>query len=80
VRSALGFRGIHNYFGDFMRKWWKKFLKFCPRSKIVVKFGIFFFVYYLIVSRDCIQKIRPIREDLDAAVSSQKIIQISGQS
>jgi hypothetical protein len=32
------------------------------------------------ISRVQIQKIRPIREDLDAAVSSQKIIQISGQS
>jgi hypothetical protein len=31
----------------------------------------------LIIScRDHIQKIRPIREDLDAAVSSQKIIQM----
>jgi hypothetical protein len=39
-----------------------------------------FFSVQLIISRGQIQKIRPIREDLDAAVSSQKIIQISGQS
>jgi hypothetical protein len=31
-------------------------------------------------SKGYIQKIRPIRKDLDAAVSSQNIIQISGQS
>jgi hypothetical protein len=32
----------------------------------------------LIIIKDHIPKIRPIREDLDAAVSSQEIIQKSG--
>jgi hypothetical protein len=36
--------------------------------------------YWLIIRRGHIQKIRPLREDLDAAVSSQKVVLISGQS
>jgi hypothetical protein len=55
------------------------FIRAAKVLKKVVKFR-FFTVYQLIISRDHIQKIRPIREDLDAAVSPQKINQISGQS
>jgi hypothetical protein len=50
------------------------------QKKVVVKFLYFFMFYWLIVRRGHIQKIRPLRDDLDAAVSSQKVVLISGQS